>query len=90
MHFRNGANVRGCDRIVRLSDRELMDIGTTRGEIDYVTSNRSIDPTGFLGTKVNWELVALRKLMSRNPDIANYRLNFPSRTSSQRRRRPFS
>ena len=31
-----------CD----LSDRELMDIGTTRGEIDYVTSNRSIDPRG--------------------------------------------
>jgi uncharacterized protein YjiS (DUF1127 family) len=27
-----------CD----LSDRELMDIGTTRGEIDYVASNRSI------------------------------------------------
>jgi len=29
-----------------LSDRELMDIGTTRGEIDYVASNRSIDPRG--------------------------------------------
>ena len=29
-----------CD----LSDRELMDIGTTRGEIDYVASNRSFDP----------------------------------------------
>jgi len=29
-----------CD----LSDRELMDIGTTRGEIDYVASNRGIDP----------------------------------------------
>jgi uncharacterized protein YjiS (DUF1127 family) len=27
-----------------LSDRELMDIGTTRGEIDYVASNRGIDP----------------------------------------------
>jgi uncharacterized protein YjiS (DUF1127 family) len=27
-----------------LSDRELMDIGTTRGEIDYVASNRSADP----------------------------------------------
>jgi uncharacterized protein YjiS (DUF1127 family) len=27
-----------------LSDRELTDIGTTRGEIDYVVSNRSIDP----------------------------------------------
>ena len=29
-----------CD----LSDRELKDIGTTRGELDYVASNRSIDP----------------------------------------------
>jgi uncharacterized protein YjiS (DUF1127 family) len=27
-----------------LSDRELMDIGTTRGEIDYIALNRSIDP----------------------------------------------
>ena len=32
-----------CD----LSDRELMDIGTTRGEIDYVASNRGIDPRGI-------------------------------------------
>ena len=31
----------------RLTDDELMDIGITRGEIDYVVSNRSIDPTGF-------------------------------------------
>jgi uncharacterized protein YjiS (DUF1127 family) len=30
-----------------LSDRELMDIGTTRGEIDYVASNRAIDPRGI-------------------------------------------
>ncbi len=30
-----------------LSDRELMDIGTTRGEIDYVASNRGIDPRGI-------------------------------------------
>jgi uncharacterized protein YjiS (DUF1127 family) len=27
-----------------LNDRELRDIGLTRGEIDYVASNRSIDP----------------------------------------------
>ena len=27
-----------------LSDRDLMDIGTTRGEIDYVASQRDIDP----------------------------------------------
>ena len=30
-----------------LSNRELMDIGTTRGEIDYVASNRFIDPRGI-------------------------------------------
>jgi uncharacterized protein YjiS (DUF1127 family) len=29
-----------------LSDGELMDIGTTRGEIDYVAANRAIDPRG--------------------------------------------
>jgi uncharacterized protein YjiS (DUF1127 family) len=34
-----------------LSDRELMDIGTTRGEIDYVASNRSIDPRGVQSAK---------------------------------------
>jgi uncharacterized protein YjiS (DUF1127 family) len=32
-----------CD----LSDRELMDIGTSRGEIDYVASNRGVDPGGI-------------------------------------------
>ena len=32
-----------CD----LSDRELMDIGITRGEIDYVASNRGCDPRGI-------------------------------------------
>ena len=30
-----------------LSDRELMDVGTTRGEIDYVGSNRGTDPRGI-------------------------------------------
>jgi uncharacterized protein YjiS (DUF1127 family) len=30
-----------------LSDRELLDIGTARGEIDYVVSNRGIDPQGI-------------------------------------------
>ena len=30
-----------------LTDRELKDIGTTRGEIDYVASNRGIDPRGI-------------------------------------------
>jgi uncharacterized protein YjiS (DUF1127 family) len=30
-----------------LSDWELKDIGTTRGEIDYVASNRGSDPRGI-------------------------------------------
>jgi uncharacterized protein YjiS (DUF1127 family) len=30
-----------------LSDRELMDIGIARGEIEYVASNRTIDPRGI-------------------------------------------
>jgi uncharacterized protein YjiS (DUF1127 family) len=30
-----------------LSDRELTDIGTTRGEIDYVASNCGIDQRGI-------------------------------------------
>jgi len=34
-------------QLCRLTDDELMDIGITRGEIDYVVSNRSNDPTGF-------------------------------------------
>jgi len=33
-----------------LSDRELMDMGTTRGEIDYIVSNPSIDPLGARST----------------------------------------
>lgn len=30
-----------------LTDRELVDIGTTRGEIDYIASHRGIDPRGM-------------------------------------------
>ncbi|WP_298368757.1 DUF1127 domain-containing protein [uncultured Bradyrhizobium sp.] len=30
-----------------LSDRELMDIGIARDQIDYVASNRTIDPRGL-------------------------------------------
>ena len=30
-----------------LNDRELMDIGITRGEIDYFASNRGFDPRGI-------------------------------------------
>jgi len=30
-----------------LSDRELVDIGTARGEIDYIASHRGIDPRGM-------------------------------------------
>jgi len=33
-----------CD----LSDRELMDIGIARGEIDYVASHQGVDPRGIL------------------------------------------
>ena len=33
-----------CD----LSDRELMDIGVTRSEIDYLASHRGCDPRGVL------------------------------------------
>jgi hypothetical protein len=33
-------------RLYDLTDRELMDIGTSRGEIDHVAANRSIDPRG--------------------------------------------
>ena len=32
------------ERLCDLSERELRDIGITRGEIDYVAANRSIDP----------------------------------------------
>jgi len=32
------------ERLCDLSDRELRDIGITRGEIDYIAANRSVDP----------------------------------------------
>jgi uncharacterized protein YjiS (DUF1127 family) len=31
-------------KLYDLNDRELRDIGITRGEVDYVASRRSIDP----------------------------------------------
>jgi uncharacterized protein YjiS (DUF1127 family) len=34
-----------------LSDGELLDIGTTRGEIDYVSSHRDIDPRGIMSAE---------------------------------------
>jgi len=34
--------------LYRLNDFELHDIGISRGEIDYVVSNRSIEPRGIL------------------------------------------
>lgn len=41
---------RECERLRRslwkLSDRELMDIGIAHGEVDYVATNRDIDPRG--------------------------------------------
>ena len=33
-------------RLNGLGDRELRDIGIARGEVDYVASNRSVDPRG--------------------------------------------
>ena len=33
-------------QLCRLTDGELMDIGITRGEIEYVATNRAIDPRG--------------------------------------------
>jgi uncharacterized protein YjiS (DUF1127 family) len=33
--------------LIDLSDRELMDIGISRGEIDYVASHRGSDPRGI-------------------------------------------
>jgi uncharacterized protein YjiS (DUF1127 family) len=30
-----------------LTDRDLIDIGISRGEIDYVASNQAIDPRGI-------------------------------------------
>jgi uncharacterized protein YjiS (DUF1127 family) len=35
------------DRLEDLSDRELHDIGISRGEIDYVASNWDSDPRGI-------------------------------------------
>ncbi len=31
-------------RLSELSDRDLHDIGISRGEVDYVAANRSVDP----------------------------------------------
>ena len=35
------------NELYSLNERELMDIGITRGEIDYFASNRGIDPQGI-------------------------------------------
>ena len=35
------------DALSNLSDRDLMDIGIPRGEIDYLASHRGIDPRGI-------------------------------------------
>ncbi|MCG2631630.1 DUF1127 domain-containing protein [Bradyrhizobium sp. WYCCWR 13023] len=40
-----------------LSDTELTDIGTTRGEIDYVASHRRIDPRGIRSGEWNLSTV---------------------------------
>jgi uncharacterized protein YjiS (DUF1127 family) len=46
-HFRNGANARLRAELYGLNNRELMDIGITRGEIEYFASNGGIDPRGI-------------------------------------------
>ncbi|MBR0939068.1 DUF1127 domain-containing protein [Bradyrhizobium jicamae] len=37
-----------CAVLSDLSDSELTDIGISRGEIDYIASNRAIDPRGVV------------------------------------------
>ena len=49
-----------CD----LSDRELKDIGTTRGEIDYVASNRGIDPRGGSDPPDEFDIFLLSRAIS--------------------------
>ncbi len=39
---------RSLTKLRDLSDRELMDIGITRSEIDYLASHRGCNPRGFL------------------------------------------
>ena len=49
--------------LIDLSDRELMDIGISRGEIDYVVSHRGSDPRGIRSpewTSVAWPCSAGR------------------------------
>lgn len=36
-----------CANLTNLSDRELTDIGISRGEIDYVATHRGSDPRGI-------------------------------------------
>jgi uncharacterized protein YjiS (DUF1127 family) len=47
--FRDWRERRSLDATLSgLSDRELLDIGTTRAEIDYVASHRETDPRGTM------------------------------------------
>ena len=34
-------------QLYRLTDSELIDIGITRGEVEYVASNRAVNPRGI-------------------------------------------
>lgn len=47
-----------------LDDRELQDIGITRGEVDYVVSNRSIDPRGVRSCFDDCEIFGTGKELS--------------------------
>jgi uncharacterized protein YjiS (DUF1127 family) len=42
--WRSRERLRGA--LYNLSDRELMDIGATRGEIDYIAAHPECDPRG--------------------------------------------
>jgi hypothetical protein len=58
VRFRNGANAGDYEH--DLSDRELMDIGVTRGEIDCVAGHRAIDR---LGDRTTYLWILSRGLM---------------------------
>src|SRR5260370_40471178 len=64
--------------LCNLSDRELMDIGITRGEIDYVASNRdNTDPQGIRSAGWCRYLAAVDGRNWTRPTAAWSRCRFP-------------
>jgi len=59
------------DALSNLSDRDLMDIGISRGEIDYAASHRGIDPRGIRSGE--W----LRHLPTWDGQIGPFWTDFP-------------